>query len=88
MEDTVKIFKALAHPVRLKIIKKLMTGECCVCKLNEDVEFSQSNVSQHLRILKDARILIARKDGMKTCYSIKDSKILEIVKLVEDLNNK
>ncbi|EJO5346797.1 winged helix-turn-helix transcriptional regulator [Clostridium botulinum] len=85
MEKEVKILKALAHPIRLKIIKKLSNGELCVCKLNEDVEFTQSNLSQHLRILKDAEILKARKEGMWTYYRITNNKILDIISMIENL---
>lgn len=87
MENQVKIFKALAHPIRLKIITKLVQGELCVCKLNEDVDFSQSNLSQHLRILKEANILNARKDGMWTYYSIKNNKILDILNITKSMND-
>jgi len=85
MEKQAKIFKALAHPLRLKIIKKLSSGEVCVCKLNEDVDFSQSNLSQHLRILKEAGIVNSRKEGMWMYYSIANSKILEIISMIEEL---
>ncbi|HAG42292.1 MAG TPA: transcriptional regulator [Clostridium sp.] len=87
MENQVKIFKALAHPIRLKIITKLVQGELCVCKLNEDVDFSQSNLSQHLRILKEANILNARKDGMWIYYSIKNNKILELLNIAKSMND-
>lgn len=85
MEKEAKFFKALAHPLRLKIIKKLSNGELCVCKLNEDVDFSQSNLSQHLRVLKEAGILNSKKEGMWMYYSIADSKILKVISIVEGL---
>lgn len=85
MEKQAKIFKALAHPLRLKIIKKLSNGELCVCKLNEDVDFSQSNLSQHLRILKEADIVNSRKEGMWMYYSIANSKVLDIISMSEEL---
>ncbi len=84
LEDIeVKIFKAMAHPIRLKIIKKLQNEKLCVCKLNEDVEFSQSNLSQHLKILKDAGILNAEKKGLWMHYSVKNPEILKVVEIVE-----
>jgi ArsR family transcriptional regulator len=86
MEKEAKFFKALAHPLRLKIIKKLSDGELCVCKLNEDVDFSQSNLSQHLKILKEAGILNSRKVGMWMYYSIASGKVLEVISMVEELN--
>jgi len=75
----VKIYKALAHPTRLKIVKRLREGPLCVCVLNENVEFSQSNLSQHLKILKDAGILKSEKDGLRIIYSIKDEEVKNLL---------
>lgn len=80
-----KIFKALAHPVRLKIIKKLSDKTLCVCELNKDVEFSQSNLSQHLKILKDAGILNSEKKGLWMHYGLKNSEILKVLKIIEEI---
>lgn len=79
----VRIFKALAHPIRIKIVKSLMDGPLCVCILNENVEFSQSNLSQHLKILKEAGILKSEKDGVRILYSIKNDEIKELLKVTE-----
>ncbi|MBZ4682744.1 MAG: hypothetical protein PWP46_423 [Fusobacteriaceae bacterium] len=85
-ELEVKFFKALAHPVRIKIIKKLLNTELCVCDLNDDIEFSQSNLSQHLKILKDARIVNSRKEGLKVHYSIQNlEKVKKSFELMEEL---
>lgn len=81
----VKLFKALAHPIRLNIVKKLIHGELCVCELINDVEFSQSNLSQHLKILKDAGILISEKDGLRVNYSIYNTDIKSIIEISEKL---
>jgi ArsR family transcriptional regulator len=79
----VKIYKALAHPIRIKIVKSLLDGPLCVCILNENVEFSQSNLSQHLKILKDAGVLKSEKDGLRILYSIKDDEIKNLLKITE-----
>ncbi|TDT69228.1 ArsR family transcriptional regulator [Hypnocyclicus thermotrophus] len=85
-ELEVKFFKALAHPIRIKIVKKLLFGELCVCDLNDDIDFSQSNLSQHLKILKDARIVTSRKEGLKVHYSIENlEKIRKSFQLIEEL---
>lgn len=81
----VKVFKALAHPIRLKIIKKLAEGTLCVCELNEDIDFSQSNLSQHLKILRDANILIQEKEGLRVNYSIKNKEIVELISIAEKM---
>lgn len=81
----VNFFKAIAHPTRLKILKKLYSGEVCVCKLNEDIDFTQANISQHLKILRDSRIVVAEKRGMYQYYRLKNDKLREIIELAEEM---
>lgn len=80
---TINFLKAMAHPVRYNIIKFLYEGPKCVCKLNEEFDFSQANLSQHLRVLKDAGILKSEKVGLETHYSLCNDSIKEIVTNVE-----
>jgi DNA-binding transcriptional ArsR family regulator len=75
----VKVFKALGHPIRYKIMKFLLDGTKCVCKLNENVEFSQSNLSQHLRILRDAGLVRTEKVGLKIFYSLSSDDIKHLI---------
>lgn len=84
-EISVKIFKALGHPIRYKIVKFLYDGPKCVCKLNENIEFSQANLSQHLKILKEAGILSSEKVGMNTHYRISSEEIKNIINSVDKL---
>lgn len=81
----VKIFKALGHPIRIKIVRSLRNGPLCVCTINDNVDFSQSNLSQHLKILKDAGVLKSEKDGLKIMYSIKDEEIKNILDIAEQI---
>lgn len=83
-QESVKILKALGHPIRYKIVKFLYDGPKCVCKLNEDIEFSQANLSQHLKILKEAGILSSEKVGMNIHYRISNEKIKNIIDLVDN----
>lgn len=80
---TVKVFKSLGHPIRLKIVKKLGKDKLCVCKLKEDVEFSQPNLSQHLKLLRNSGVLIAEKKGLKVIYQLKDKRLLQAIDIVE-----
>jgi DNA-binding transcriptional ArsR family regulator len=82
-EISVRIFKALGHPIRYKIVKFLYDGPKCVCKLNEDIEFSQANLSQHLKILKEAGILSSEKVGMNIHYRISSEEIKSIIDSVD-----
>ena len=84
-EISVRIFKALGHPIRYKIVKFLYDGPMCVCKLNEDIEFSQANLSQHLKILKEAGILVSEKIGMNIHYKISSEEIKNIIDSVDEL---
>jgi DNA-binding transcriptional ArsR family regulator len=79
-----RVFKALGHPIRYKIVKYLMDCPKCVCKLNENIEFSQSNLSQHLKILKEVGILKCEKIGLNIVYSIADDSVKNIIKSAEN----
>lgn len=81
----VKVFKGLGHPIRLKIVKKLGKERLCVCELQKDVEFSQSNLSQHLKIMRDSGILTAEKEGLKVMYQIKDESLLKVIDIVKEI---
>ena len=58
-------FKALGEPTRLRIIRLLAQEELCVCELEEILKMSQPRISQHLRVLKQARLVTERKEGTK-----------------------
>ena len=69
MMDT-EIFKAFSDENRLRIVNLLMHKELCVCELEVVLEMSQSNVSRHLIKLKQAQIVISKKDSQWVYYSI------------------
>lgn len=70
-----QIFKALAHPTRLLIIDTLLEeGEKCVFDIQDLLQASQPNVSQHLNILKYADIVDFRQQGNLRCYFLKNPK--------------
>jgi DNA-binding transcriptional ArsR family regulator len=72
--------KAMAHPLRLKILCILGgANEVSVQDIVEQVGTSQSNISQHLSILRDKGILASRKDANKVYYRIGDPKILNLI---------
>ena len=72
--------KAMAHPLRLEILCILGgSGEVSVQDIVERVGTSQSNISQHLSILREKGILASRKDANKVFYRIADSKILQLI---------
>lgn len=83
MENYSNIFKALGHPVRLKIVKSLIQDNCCVNSMVQKLELPQSTVSQHIGILKNAGILTPHKEGVVTCYCVENSFVKEIIKLIK-----
>ncbi|BAC87943.1 ArsR/SmtB family transcription factor [Gloeobacter violaceus] len=63
--------KALGHPIRVRILKILATRATCICgDLVEMLPVSQSTVSEHLRILKQAGLVQGEVDGPRVCYCI------------------
>lgn len=87
-EMKVKVLKALSHPIRLKIIDLLKDGRRCVCEIQPNVNHGQSNLSQHLKILKDANIITQEKEGPKVFYEVKYEEVFEILKLTETVVDK
>jgi len=88
-----KFFKALADPIRLEIIDFLANGEKCVCEIVEQLDIIQPLVSRHLRILRESGIVIFRRDGTKKMYKLSNTKIKELIdlldhNLLEDLSQK
>ena len=77
--------KAMGHPLRLKILCILAGAEeISVQDLVDQVGTSQSNISQHLSMLRDKRILASRKVANKVYYRIGDPKILQLMGIMRD----
>ena len=77
IEQLAKIFKALGHPTRIKIVEHLIQINTCVCgEIVNIFPFSQSTISQHLKILKESGIVCGEVDGPKTYFCV-DKSVLE-----------
>ena len=73
IQDSTQIysgFRALADPLRLKILDLLRSQELCVCELCDKLDVSQSKLSFHLKNLKDANLVIARQQGRWIYYRL------------------
>jgi len=84
------IFKAFCDENRLKILELLQSGEKCACKLLEDLNIGQSTLSHHMKILCDAKVVNARKEGKWTHYSINiegSALALELLKEITQVYN-
>ena len=70
-EKLAEIFKALSHPVRVKIVGGLIQkAECNVSKMVENLNIPQPTVSQHLNVLKSAGIIEGFRNGNQICYKV------------------
>ena len=79
IEDASLTLKAISHPLRLKILCILGIGELNVQDILQKVGTTQSNVSQHLCLLKDKGIVTSRKDANRVYYSVKNETIQKIL---------
>jgi len=79
IEKATKALKAMAHPLRLKILCALKADELPVLEIVKQVGSSQSNISQHIDILRTKDIVESRRDGNKILCKVKDAKILKLV---------
>ncbi len=65
-----EILRHLGHPVRLALIDELAKGPKCVTDMQDLLEVRQANISQHLAVLRQARIVDFHEDGNLRCYYI------------------
>lgn len=85
IERAARALKAMSHPIRLKILCTLGNNELSVQDIVERAGTSQSNISQHLSILRDKNILITRKDANRVYYRIEDSRTLQLIELMRNI---
>ncbi len=77
--------KAMSHPLRLKILCTLGDQEISVQTIVDLVGTSQSNISQHLAILRDKGILMSRKDANRVYYRIGDVRTLRLIEMMREV---
>ena len=77
--------QAMAHPLRLKILCLVGNQELSVLEIVDAVGTTQSNVSQHLAVLRDLHILDARKEANKVFYRISDPRVLRMIALTREI---
>ena len=64
------LLKALADPIRQRLIEALAGGERCVCELTGELGLAQSKLSFHLKVLKQAGLITAREEGRWVYYTL------------------
>lgn len=79
------MFKALCDENRIRILKLLQSGEKCACVLLENLQITQPTLSHHMKILCDSEIVVGRKDGKWTYYSISEDGAETALKCLQEL---
>jgi len=74
MRDFIKVMKAAADPTRVKILKMLQRRVMCVCEVQAALNTAQSTASKHLKILEEAGLINASKEGTWVNYSLADGR--------------
>lgn len=88
LQECAVLYKALAHPARLAILKYLAATRSCITgDLADELPLGRTTVNQHLKELKDAGLITGTTDGIKTCYCLNLKKTKELKKVSEIFMN-
>ncbi len=85
IERASRAMKAMSHPLRLKILCVLGDKEISVQDIVDNVGTSQSNISQHLAILRDKGVLKTRKDANRVYYRVGDTRTLRLIGMMREV---
>lgn len=87
MEQVVQIFKALGDETRLKILIILSGRRICAKGIAKHLNISEAAVSQHIKVLKEAGIIVGVKTGYYVHYELQEQVLLELKNFIEQMNN-
>jgi ArsR family transcriptional regulator len=85
IEEAAVAMQAMSHPLRIKVLCLLSSGEISVQEIVEAVGTTQGNVSQHLAILKASGMVASRSEGKKMLYRIEDPRIINLISLTREM---
>jgi len=77
--------RAMGHPTRLRILELLAHSGCCVGEIERQLDLRQSNVSQHLRVLRDCGLVTVSRQGQTLCYSLNQPLVSPLLESLESL---
>lgn len=83
LRQRIELLRVIAHPVRIKILEELVKGVKCVSDLTEFLEVSQPNISQHLALLRNHRVIDYYIDGRLKCYFLVDPIVPDLLELLK-----
>ena len=78
-----RALKAMGHPLRLKILCVIGENELPVMEIVRQVGTTQSNISQHIDILREKEIIISRREGSKILCKVRDHNILQLMEVMQ-----
>ncbi len=82
-QDIALLAKALGHPARVRIVRLLLAREGCYCgQLVGELSIAQATVSQHLKVLRDAGLVVGEIEGLRTSYCASRGRLAELHELV------
>jgi DNA-binding transcriptional ArsR family regulator len=84
---TSEFFKALAHPLRIKVLDALRQGEVGVNELSGRLAVEQATLSQQLAVLRKSKIVVGRKEGQNVYYSARDPEIFRLLDVSRQIFN-
>ena len=83
----VEILRALAHPVRLGIVRRLAAeAGVCACAFTDEFAVSQPTISAHLKVLREAGVVTTRREGTSICYPLVPQALLGLTELLQELS--
>ena len=85
-EELALLAKAVGHPARVRILRLLLTREACYCgDLVDELPLAQATVSQHLKVLKEAGLIVGEIEGLRTCYWASRERLAELDALLGEM---
>ena len=84
-EERARLLRLISHPVRLLILETLSRGSRCVKDLNSMVEIEQPNFSQHIAVLRNAKLVGCQKSGALRCYYVlRPSLVRQLIEILSE----
>ena len=82
-QEVAVLAKALGHPARVRIMRLLLAHDACYCgQLVDELALAQATVSQHLKVLNDAGLIVGEIERPRTCYCASRDRLAELHRLV------
>lgn len=85
--STSALLKLLAHPARIAILEELREGEACVCHLEAHLGLRQAYISQQLSLLRQANLVVDRRDGWNVYYHVAEPSVLALLDLARQITD-